>query len=218
MSPRQRGRPLADPGLTAGQVTARARGALEQPPPRPGETAVGPACVAETWPRGWGGRRRTRRSPPARDSWRAAWPFPPGSRALCFPGPRPPLQGDAERGRPRRQELAQARRRSLPRRPRPAGRGRRPVLAPRAAAGARAGVAPRRRERWEGAGSPGSRWSRSACAGRLPPRLLVLWRWLPGWEARPSPATAGTPPLSVNKLLCGGASVVPGRVCACLCG
>lgn len=191
------GRSLADAGMTARQVTA----------PCPGRPGAAPAQArsagrrpgvrgAETWPCGWDRREADRLA-----RCRPATPGAQRGLSLCAPERSAP-PGRGRRSRAMRSVAGQGRKSwrklraaPLPRRPCPAGKGGGTALASRAA-GTGAGVAATRvgGGRWRrGRGARGSLWSRSAGAGTASClRLLVLWLWLPGLEARPSPAAAGT--------------------------
>lgn len=70
-----------------------------------------------------------------------------------------------------------------------------------------------------GLGAPGSQWSLSACAGTAS-CLACLSSGASFLDRRQDPPQRQQEQqrLSVNTLLCGGVSVVPGRVCACSCG
>lgn len=113
--------------------------------------------------------------------------------------------------------MAQAAGRFLPRRPRPAGTGGRAAVGRAGAgAGAGAGAAARRGRRGRGRGA------RLLAGAAVPEPGPPLAAACPSSGAgfldgrRDLPGAAGRQRLSGNKLLCGGASRAPGRVCVCV--
>lgn len=221
MSPLHRGRPLADTGLTAGQVTAPCPGRPRAAPAQAWGDGCGPSARgAETWPCGWGGREA--------DALARCRPATPGAlRGLFLRAP----ERSASRGRGRRSgamrnvasQGGKSWRRLAPlpslaaRVPQVGAAGRcwRPGLLRAPGRGWRRRGGRGRR----GLGAPGSQWSRSACAGTAS-CLACLSSGASFLDRRRDPPQRRQERqrLSVNTLLCGGASVVPGRVCACSCG
>lgn len=123
--------------------------------------------------------------------------------------------GAARRGRSRRQELEQ--RGAAPRCTLVPGRGVRAALAPRTAGAGSGAVAERGRGR-KRARPQGSRWSHQCrnLDGPLPSPSSSGAGFL-DWRRDPPQRQQEQQRLSVNKLLCGGASGLQGGVCLCVC-